>query len=101
MATALRNGVARGGRKVERLEERLLDAMRTKLQRRRLAVDGLRDRLMALGPMEVLRRGYALALDSDGVILRGVKDFEAGRRFVLRLRDGRVRATVEEVSDEV
>jgi exodeoxyribonuclease VII large subunit len=99
MAAALRNGVSRGARRVERLEERLVDAMRMGLERRRRIVEGLSKRLQALGPLEVMRRGYAVALDEDGNILRGVAGFQPGARFMLRLKDGRVTARAEEVSD--
>jgi len=93
--------VTRGVQRVERLEQQLLKAMGDALQRHRLVIGGLRHRLQALGPMEVLRRGYALALDDRGRVLRGVADFTLRSRFVLRLRDGRVQARTESVSEEV
>ncbi len=99
LTAALRHGVGRGRRRVEHLEERLLDAMGTELDRRRRAVDGLRQRLQALGPMEVLRRGYALALDGEGRILRSIVSFEPGMEFTVRLKDGRVAAKARSVSD--
>ena len=98
MAAALRNGVSRGARRVERLEERLVDAMTMTLERRGRIVEGLSQRLQALGPLEVMRRGYAVALDDDGHILRSVADFQPGARFTLRLKDGRVAARAEDVS---
>ncbi len=101
MATALLSGVTRGVQRVERLEQQLLKAMGDALQRHRLVIGGLRHRLQALGPMEVLRRGYALALDDRGRVLRGVADFTLRSTFVLRLRDGRVQARTESVSEEV
>ncbi|NIR42597.1 MAG: exodeoxyribonuclease VII large subunit [Gemmatimonadetes bacterium] len=96
MASALRNGVGRNARRVERLEERLTEAMAATLRRRRLILDGLRQRLDALGPRAVLERGFALALDDSGRILRSVESFEPGLRFTLRLKDGRVVARAEE-----
>ena len=98
MATALRNGVTRNRRRVERLEERIVEAVASMVERRRLRVDTLRQRLRALGPMAVLRRGYALALDSNGRILRGVTGFRPGEDFTLRLQDGRVTARAEAVA---
>ncbi len=79
------------------LEKRLLTALRGTLLQRRLVLAGLRQRLAALGPMAVLSRGYALALDEEGRILRGVGEFRPGEEFTLRLRDGRVRATTRAV----
>jgi exodeoxyribonuclease VII large subunit len=101
VATALSSGVTRGRQRIERLEQQLLKAMGDALQRHRLVIGGLRHRLQALGPMEVLRRGYALALDERGHVLRRVADFRRVSTFVLRLRDGRVEARAERVSEEV
>lgn len=101
VATALFNGVTRGRQRIERLEQQLVRAMGDALQRHRLVMGSLRHRLQALGPMEVLRRGYALALDDRGRVLRRVADFRRVSTFVLRLRDGRVEARAESVSEEV
>lgn len=100
MAAGLRNGVRRGAQRLERLEARMVEIMRGDLDRRRAALESLRRRLLALGPMEVLGRGYALALDDAGHILRSRADFRPGLEFVLRLRDGTVRARTESVADE-
>jgi exodeoxyribonuclease VII large subunit len=100
LAASLQGGVARGRRRLERLEERLLETLQGGIDRRRLVIEGLRRRLRALGPMEVLQRGYSLALDRDGKVLRGVSGFRPGSEFTLRLKDGRVLARAESVSDE-
>ncbi len=100
MAAALRNGLSRGARRVERLEARLVDSMTVTLERRRLKVEGLKQRLTALGPLEVLERGYAVALDADGRILRSVDSLQAGARFTHRLKDGRVNAREADVSEQ-
>ncbi len=100
LATSLQAGVVRAWQRVERLEERLLETVRGGVERRKLAVETLRRRLGALGPMEVLQRGYVLALDREGKVLRGVSGFRPGSEFTLRLRDGRVQARAESVSEE-
>jgi exodeoxyribonuclease VII large subunit len=100
LGTALRNRVVRGMQRVGRLEERLLRVVGGRIEHRKLVVDGLRQRLLALGPMEVLGRGYALAVGEDGRILRSVAEFHPGSEFDLRLKDGRVRARTEAVSEE-
>ncbi len=101
IAVAVRSGVERGRRRLSDLEERLVGSLGESLSSRRRSVEGLRERLLALGPMEVLRRGYALALDGDGRILRGIGGFEPGREFTLRLKDGRVQAATRSVKDVV
>jgi exodeoxyribonuclease VII large subunit len=100
LAASLRGSVVRGRRRVVRLEERLLETVRGGIARRKLAVETLRRRLRALGPMEVLQRGYSLALDGEGKVLRGVSGFRPGSEFTLRLKDGRVHARTESVSEE-
>ena len=100
LAASLQGSVVRDRRRVERLEERLLESLQGGIVRRKLAVETLRRRLRALGPMEVLQRGYALALDGDGKVVRGVSGFRPGSAFTLRLKDGRVQARTESVSEE-
>lgn len=53
------------------------------------------DKLEALSPLGALDRGYAVALDQDGRLLRRVSDFREGEGFRLRVADGRVDCTVE------
>jgi len=48
----------------------------------------------ALSPLSTLARGYAVPLDPDGRLLRGIRDFGPGRDFDLRVADGYVPATV-------
>ncbi len=100
MRITLESAVVLGRRRIERLEEQLVQTVGGALERRRHAVSGLAHRLKALGPMAVLQRGYALALDEDGTILRGVAGFRAGMPFMLRLQDGRVLARSERVDEE-
>ena len=51
--------------------------------------------LDALSPLKVLDRGFSVARDADGRVLRRVADFTAGRPFRLRVTDGEVRARSE------
>ena len=59
----------------------------------------LAGRLDALSPLKVLRRGYAVASDSAGQVLRSVKSLSPGGLFTLRLSDGQVEAEVVKGSD--
>jgi exonuclease VII large subunit len=43
----------------------------------------------------VLERGYAVARDADGRVLRRAADLPPGLRFRLRVADGEVRARSE------
>jgi exodeoxyribonuclease VII large subunit len=53
-------------------------------------------RLMALSPLQVLERGYALVyLASEGRLLRDAAEAPVGAEIVARLAQGQVRARVE------
>ncbi|UCF20846.1 MAG: exodeoxyribonuclease VII large subunit [Gemmatimonadota bacterium] len=100
LSAAFYGRISRKLQRVERLEERLIAGVRRTIESRRRAVGGLRQRLQALGPMGVLRRGYAVALDERGHILRSINVFRRGMGFTLRLADGRVQARAEAIEDE-
>ncbi len=51
--------------------------------------------LEALSPLKVLERGYAVARDQAGKVLRRTADFPAGLAFRLRVADGEVPARSE------
>jgi exodeoxyribonuclease VII large subunit len=67
-----------------------LDDGRARLQRAAAALD-------ALSPLAVLKRGYALAEDERGGLLRASNQVQMGDRLRLRLAEGRVLCRVEEV----
>jgi len=65
-----------------------------KLRRERL--DQLHKRLNALGPEQVLARGYAIALDEkSGKVLRNAAETKAGQKIRVRLHRGEVTGRVE------
>ncbi len=100
LVRALRSRTVRDFQRLARFEERLSAAVSRRILDRRQALLGLQQRLEALGPMAVLRRGYALALDGEGRILRTATAFRPGGEFTLRLWDGGVRARTETVAGE-
>jgi exodeoxyribonuclease VII large subunit len=53
--------------------------------------------LDALSPLAVLKRGYALASDEQGKLLRDARDAQAGDAVHLRLSEGALLCRVEEV----
>jgi exodeoxyribonuclease VII large subunit len=52
--------------------------------------------LDALSPLAVLHRGYAIAQDADGKLLRNAETVKVGERVDVRLAKGRLRTRVEE-----
>jgi exodeoxyribonuclease VII large subunit len=66
-------------------------------ERRRARVQELAARLETLSPLATLARGYAVALSETGGALPSALLFKPGMAFAMELRDGRVRATADEV----
>jgi exodeoxyribonuclease VII large subunit len=88
---------ARSGRIAERLDRtrgRLAAAMERRLERGRHALGAAGGRLDALSPLKILERGYALARDAQGRVLKRVAQLTPGLAFRLRVTDGEVAARV-------
>lgn len=54
-------------------------------------------RLRDLSPLEVLARGYSIARDSQGEIIKSVEGWQQGDQFVLEVADGQLSCEVEDV----
>jgi exodeoxyribonuclease VII large subunit len=65
---------------------------RIKLQRAQLA--GLDQRLAALNPLSILRRGYAVVSKSDGTLVRQVSQVVPGDQLSVKVSDGEFSAEV-------
>lgn len=82
--------------------ETLRRLIRALTQGRRSFLGRLAGKMDALSPLSTLHRGYAVPLDEEGRVLRGVNEFTQGREFLLRVVDGKVRCeTVETMKEEV
>jgi len=100
-ARLARGLAARSGRVAERLDrtvDRLAGAIERRLERDRHALAATSGRLDALSPLRVLGRGYALARDAEGRVLKRVAQLPPGLPFRLRVSDGEVAARVAESS---
>lgn len=93
------------------------------LERRRLELTSLRDRLLAaqtrlvdgkkqgyirltakldaLSPLKVLSRGYAMVQNSQETVIRSVSQTNINDKLTLLLHDGRIHATVTDVEEQV
>jgi exodeoxyribonuclease VII large subunit len=65
-------------------------------KRQRLAL--LITRLEALSPLSVLARGYAVVTDDNGRVLTEATNAHVGDRFHVRLRDGAIDVTVDQIN---
>ena len=78
------------------MHDRLTATVERRLERHRHELATLAGRLDALSPLRILERGYALARDGDGRVLKRVAQFPPGLRFRLRVTDGDVAARAGE-----
>jgi exodeoxyribonuclease VII large subunit len=95
LGAALGRGTRLAGERLARTGDRLEGALARQLQRPRHALDRLGAQLDALSPLRVLERGYSMARDARGRILRRVADFVPGLAFTLRVADGEVPSRVD------
>ncbi|NQU06121.1 MAG: exodeoxyribonuclease VII large subunit, partial [Calditrichaeota bacterium] len=66
----------------------------------RQGLDAISGKLNALSPRNVLERGYCMAKNSDGVVVRNSADVRTGDRVYLTFRRGGAKTLVEEVYSE-
>ena len=58
----------------------------------------LEARITASDPANILKKGYVLAVDSSGTVIKGVRDRRPGDRVGILMKDGRLDCTVDSVS---
>lgn len=75
-----------------------LNRFSTRLSSCQQQVKGLEARLTLLSPLGVLSRGYALAFDANGALLRDAEAVSVGSPISVRLGSGEILATVDEIS---
>jgi len=89
--------------RVAAARDRLSHAIVLDLRDRRRELEGRRRQLALVGPLQSLERGYALAVAGDGTLLRRASQLTQGDPITVRLHEGAVACTVQEVrsSDEL
>ncbi|HEU5261140.1 MAG TPA: exodeoxyribonuclease VII large subunit [Gemmatimonadales bacterium] len=88
----------RVAQRMDRTLDRFTGALAMRLERHRHELSAVSGRLDALSPLKVLERGYSLARDADGRVLKRVAQFTPGLAFRLRVTDGDVPARAAESS---
>lgn len=73
-------------------QRRLQRLLQTRLDRERQSLAQLARALHAVSPLATLERGYAIALDDDGKLLRTSRDIKVEQHFQLRMIDATIRA---------
>ena len=72
----------------------LVAIMRNVLLQQRVRSEHLQTALESLSPLAILERGYALVFDSEGKLLKDVRNVEVGDKISARLAHGEIRASV-------
>src|SRR5881409_1592794 len=80
----------------DRTLDRLGAAMALRIERWRHQLSAVSGQLDVLSPLKTLERGYAVARDAEGRVLKRVAQFAPGLSFRLRVVDGDVPARVGE-----
>lgn len=77
------------------LQDRLRQAMQRRLERERTNLHQQARTLQAVSPLATLDRGYAIAFDAKGLVLRRAADVAPGDAVRIRLADGEFPAHVD------
>jgi exodeoxyribonuclease VII large subunit len=86
-----------GRQKLDLLTARLHLSMQTDHQRRAQALESLSRQLSALGPEQVLRRGYSITtLRKHGTLIRRASQVKPGDRLLTRFAEGEIESTAED-----
>ena len=83
------------------VQQRMGDLAAGQLARKRQGFAALAASLDAMSPLKVLGRGYAMAQNGDGTILKSWRDVTSGERVSVTLGAGGFTATVDEPFEEV
>lgn len=79
---------------LELLKNRMISAQNQNITRKNQQYIAAVSKLDAMSPLKVLSRGYAMAQNQSGEVVRSVKQVETGERLRIRLSDGALCATV-------
>lgn len=95
LARALRIASRHVVERLDRTGDRLVRSMEHRVERSRALLAAHSARLDALSPLRVLGRGYAVARDDTGTVLKRVAQLPSGKEFRLRVSDGEVNGRVQ------
>ena len=95
LARALRIASRHVVERLDRTGDRLVRCMESRLEKSGALLTAHSARLDALSPLRVLGRGYAVARDKNGQILKRVAQLPSGKEFRLRVTDGEVNGRVQ------
>ena len=97
---ALSNRIYREEALLDSLAVRIKSGFVLKIAAMESALQVLQTRIMAADPRRILDRGYALALDENGVVLKGVGGRKTGDKVSVMFADGTLLTEVRSVKEK-
>ncbi len=94
---ALNGKIAAAEAKLAMLQNRIRNSFSMKLTMMEAALKVLETRIAAADPRRILERGYALAVDGNGVVMKSAAGRKPGDRVSMMFADGRLDCTVDAV----
>ena len=95
MRLAFSNKIYAAESALNMLQARVKGGFNMKIANMEAALRVLETRIMAADPRKILERGYALAVDGNGVVVKGVAGRKAGDRISMMFPDGTLDCTVD------
>lgn len=97
----LTNRLYREEAMLDSLAARVKGAFQLKVAAMEATLNMLQARIEAADPRKILQRGYVLATDADGVVLKGIAGRSAGDKVKMMFTDGVLECTVDSVAKTV
>ncbi|MBQ7935147.1 MAG: exodeoxyribonuclease VII large subunit [Clostridia bacterium] len=85
---------------LDHLMQRLHQNMAIKCRDQQTRIASLMGKLDALSPLKVLRRGFSLAQNEEGTVIRSISQLSKGGQIALRLTDGKADCIIENITEE-
>ncbi len=86
---------------LELVKNRMISAQQQNLHRKKQRYIMAVSKLDAMSPLKVLTRGYAMAQDGDGKLIRSVSQISPGDQITVAFSDGGIAATVDHVKENL
>lgn len=94
---AVANRLYREESVLDSLAARVRGAFALKVTAMESGLQVLQARIEAADPRRILQRGYALALDADGVVMKGVSGRTSGENVSVMFADGTMECTIDNI----
>lgn len=83
---------------LENITAELCDVFERKITERKYTLSETASKLNALSPLAVLTRGFAVASDGSGSVIKSIHSLDVGSEINIKLSDGSAKCTVSEVT---